>query len=104
MNTSTLRTSYDGGNTWQPIDTSFQGKVFIDSIWQTWDDRPRVQAFMTSIMQVGETFFCTHPDGIFRSSYKGQTRKFLLPSIDGKVFNLFVSGNVIYTVPGKGGC
>jgi photosystem II stability/assembly factor-like uncharacterized protein len=102
--TRRLRTSYDGGKTWQPSDAGLQDKVFIDSIWRTWDDRPRVQAFMTSIIQVGENFLCTHHDGIFRSSDKGKTWKLLLPSIEDKVFNLFVSGNVIYAIPSKGGC
>jgi photosystem II stability/assembly factor-like uncharacterized protein len=103
-NTRSLRTSYDGGKTWQPIDAGLQNKVLIDSIWRTWDDRPRVQAFMTSIIQVGENFFCTHPDGIFRSSDKGKTWKLLLPSVEDKGFNLFVSGNVIYAIASKGGC
>jgi hypothetical protein len=100
--TRSLMTSYDAGKTWQPIDAG--DKVFIDSIWRTWNDRPLVKAFMTSIIQVGENFVCVHNDGIFRSSDKGKTWKFLLPSIDGKVFNLFVSGNVIYAIPSKGGC
>ncbi|MES2650014.1 MAG: exo-alpha-sialidase [Bacteroidota bacterium] len=97
-----IRTSYDGGKTWQPADTG--NEVFIDSLWQTWNDRPRVQAFQASIIPVGENFFSVHPGGIFRSSDKGKTWKFLLPSIEGKVFNLFVSGNVIYAIPSKGGC
>jgi len=97
-----IRTSYDGGKTWQPNNAG--NKVVIDSIWRTWNDRPIVKAFMTSIIQVGENFVCVHNDGIFRSSDKGKTWKFLLPSIDGKVFNLFVSGNVIYAIPSKGGC
>lgn len=99
-----LRTSYDGGKTWQPIDAGLQGKDFADSIWRTWNDRLNLQAFMTPIIQVGETFFCTHPDGIFRSSDQGKTWKLLLPSIENKVFNLFLSGNVIYAIPSKGGC
>ena len=102
--TRSLRTSYDAGKTWQPIDAGIQGKVVSDSIWRTWNDRPFLQRSMTSIIQVGENFFCTHPDGIFRSSDKGKTWKLLLPSIDRKVFNLFVSGNVIYAIPSKGGC
>ena len=100
--TRSLSTSYDAGKTWQPIDAG--NKVVIDSIWRTWDDRPRVQAFQTSIIQVGENFFCAHPGGIFRSSDKGKTWKLLFPSIEDKVFNLFVSGNVIYAIPSKGGC
>jgi photosystem II stability/assembly factor-like uncharacterized protein len=102
--TRSLKTSYDGGITWQPIDAGIQGKVVSDSIWRTWNDRPRMQAFMTSIIQVGENFVCTHPGGIFRSSDKGKTWKLLFPSVKDKVFNLFVSGNVIYAIPGKGGC
>ena len=102
--TSRLRTSYDGGKTWQPIEAGVQDKVVIDSIGRTWNDRPRMRAFMTSIIQVGETFFCTYHDGIFRSSDKGETWKLSLPSVEGKVFNLFVSGNVIYAIRGKGGC
>ena len=99
-----VSTSYDGGKTWQPDDAGRQDKVVIDSIFRTWNDRPRVQTFMTAIIQVGENFLCTHPDGIFRSSDKGKTWKLLLPSVEDKVFNLFVSGNVIYAIPSKGGC
>jgi len=102
--TRRLSTSYDGGKTWQSIHSGLQDKVIIDSIRRTWDDRPRLQAFQTSITQVGENFFCTHPDGIFRSSDKGKTWKLLLPSIDDKGFGLFVSGNVIYAIRSKGGC
>jgi photosystem II stability/assembly factor-like uncharacterized protein len=102
VNTSRLSASYDGGKTWQPIDAG--DKVLIDSIGRTWDDRPFMQRFMTSIIQVGENFFCTHPHGIFKSTDKGKTWKLLLSSIDGKVFNLFFSGNVIYAIPSKGGC
>ena len=100
--TTRLSTSYDGGKTWQPIDAG--DKVLIDSIGRTWDDRPFLQAFQTSITQIGENFICSHPHGIFRSSDKGKTWKLLLPAVKDKVFNLFVSGNVIYAIPSKGGC
>ncbi len=102
VKTSRLSASYDGGKTWQPIDAG--DKVLIDSIGRTWDDRPLLQAFQTSIIQVGENFVCTHRHGIFRSSDKGKTWKLLLPAVENKVFNLFVSGNVIYAIPSKGGC
>jgi photosystem II stability/assembly factor-like uncharacterized protein len=85
--TRRVRTSYDGGNTWQPIDAGLKADLSI-----------------ASIIQVGENFFCGHPNGIYRSSDKGKTWKLLLPSIEGKVFNLFVSGNVIYAVLLGAGC
>jgi photosystem II stability/assembly factor-like uncharacterized protein len=102
VSTSRLSASYDGGKTWQPIDAG--DKVLIDSIGRTWDDRPFMQRFMTSIIQVGENFFCTHPHGIFKSTDKGKTWKLLLPAVEGKVFAVFFSGNVIYAIPSKGGC
>ena len=83
----TVRASYDGGKTWQPIDAGLPASLHI-----------------ASIIQVGEYLFCGHPAGIFRSSDKGKTWKLLLPSIENKVFNLCVSGNVIYAIPGNGGC
>ncbi len=97
-----IRTSYDGGKTWQPNNAG--NKVVIDSIWRTWNDRPNTKAFGTSIFQLGENLVCTHRDGIFSSSDKGKTWKLFLPAVKDKVFSLFVSGNVIYAIPGKGGC
>ena len=86
-NTRRVRTSYDGGKTWQPIDAGLPAQLSI-----------------SSIVQVGENLFCGHPDGIYQSSDKGKTWKRILCPIDGKVFNLSVSGNVIYAIPSKGGC
>jgi photosystem II stability/assembly factor-like uncharacterized protein len=103
-NTGRLRTSCDDGKTWQPIEAGLQDKVVIDSINRTWDDRPRMQAFMAPIIQVGENSFCVYYDGIFRSSDKGKTWTLSLPSVQKKVFNVFVSGNVIYAIRRKGGC
>ena len=85
--TRRVRTSYDGGKTWQAIDAGLPADFSI-----------------ASIIQVGDYFFCGHPDGIFRSSDKGKTWKLLLPSIESKVFNLYVSDNVIYAIPRSGGC
>ena len=85
--TRKVRTSYDGGKTWQSIDEGLP-----------------VNATITSIIQVGENFFCGNSKGIFRSTDKGKTWKLLLPSIKDKVFNLFVSGNVIYAIPRRRGC
>jgi len=102
-NPRSLMTSYDEGKTWQPIDAGLHDKA--DSIGRTWNDRHFAQRFATSIIQVGENYLCAHRDGIFRSTDKGKTWKLLLPSVKDKVFfNLFVSGNVIYAIPTRGGC
>jgi photosystem II stability/assembly factor-like uncharacterized protein len=85
--TRRMRTSYDGGKTWQAIDAGLPPSLSI-----------------TSIIQVGNYFFCGHPSGIFKSSDRGRTWKLIVPSVDDKVFNLSASGNVIYAIPRPGGC
>ena len=85
--TRRVRTSYDGGKTWQAIDADLPPSMKI-----------------SSIIQVGDYFFCGHPNGIYRSRDKGKTWQLILPSIENKVFNLSVSGNVIYAIPSAGGC
>ncbi|WP_138478493.1 sialidase family protein [Dyadobacter bucti] len=85
--TRRVRTSYDGGKTWQPVDANLPASLYI-----------------ASIAEVGEYMFCGHPAGIYRSPDKGKTWQLLLPSINNKVFNLFVSGNAIYAIPKGGGC
>jgi photosystem II stability/assembly factor-like uncharacterized protein len=85
--TRRVRTSYDGGKTWQAIDAGLPPSMEI-----------------SSIIQVGDYFFCGHPNGIYQSGDKGKTWNLILPSIENKVFYLYVSGNVIYAIPSSGGC
>jgi photosystem II stability/assembly factor-like uncharacterized protein len=112
--TRRIRTSYDGGKTWQPIDAGFPGQVIIESIQQSinagdpaqgtdssWHPKEVTRAlpeYKTSIIQVGENFFCGHSNGIYKTSDKGKTWELALPTEKGKMFKLFVSGNVIYAV------
>lgn len=118
-NTRRIRVSYDGGKTWQPIDAGLQASTFtvpvakpfsqINQPDSAWNPNPintglPEQAFISSIVQVGENLFCGHPAGIFKTSDKGKTWKLLLPAIEGKVFTLYVSGDVIYAIPRNRGC
>jgi len=80
-----VRTSYDGGKTWSSV--ALPGNTRI-----------------STIAQVGEYLFCSHPKGIYRSSDKGKTWSLLFPAVDDKVFDLCVSGNVIYAIPRSPGC
>jgi photosystem II stability/assembly factor-like uncharacterized protein len=120
--TRRIRTSYDGGKTWQAIDAGLQAHGFIDPILppvnaklpaqgfsdSTWHPKDTTilpaPVYITTIIQVGENFFAGHSDGIYRSSGKGKTWKLLLPSVKGKMFKLCVSGNVIYAIQMESHC
>ncbi len=120
--TRRIRTSYDGGKSWQAIDAGLQALGFIDPILSpvnanlpaqgfsdsTWHAKDTtilpVPAYITTIIQVGENFFCGHSDGIYRSAAKGKTWKLVLPSLKGKMFKLSVSGNVIYAIQMESHC
>ena len=85
--TRRVRSSYDGGKTWQLIDAGLPESSYI-----------------STIVQVGESLYCGHPAGIYQSSDRGKTWKCIRFSVDGKVYNLSVSGNVLYAIPKSGGC
>jgi photosystem II stability/assembly factor-like uncharacterized protein len=100
-----IRTSFDGGKTWQAIDEGLQPSLNI-----------------SSVKQMGSDLFVGHPDGIFRSSDMGKTwhrvhagfgnvlhaLKFVslnsAPARFEKVFKLYVSGDVLYAVASSPGC
>lgn len=85
--TRRIRTSTDGGKTWQPIDAGLPPSKLI-----------------ASIKQVGDALYCGHPKGIYRSDDQGKSWKLLLPAIGEKVFNLSVAGGMLYAVLREGGC
>lgn len=85
--TRRVRASYDFGKTWQAIDADLPPHDLI-----------------ANIIQVGNYFFCGHPNGIYRSADKGKTWETVLPAIGEKVFNIYNLGDVIYALPKNGGC
>ncbi len=82
-----IRTSYDGGKTWNAIDAGLPAHDLI-----------------STIIQSGKYLLCGHPNGIYRSADSGKTWKLILPSISEKVFSLTNGGNVIYALARVGGC
>jgi len=115
--TRRIRVSYDGGITWHPIDEALQPANTPRSINNLFTlanlsypaSRPNnaplpEEAMISSIIEVDGNFYCGHPKGVFKSADKGKTWQLLLPSIEGKVYNLSVSGALIYAVPRNGGC
>ncbi|HNR18041.1 MAG TPA: hypothetical protein PKG90_15345 [Chitinophagaceae bacterium] len=119
--TRRIRTSYDSGKTWQAIDAGFPGPAFVnsplrpintgnavprnnDSTRHAKENATDTEEYKTSIIQVGEKFFCGHTDGVYMTSDKGKTWKLVLPAEKGKMFSLFVSGNVIYALQTENHC
>lgn len=120
--TRRIRTSYDGGKTWQAIDAGLQAPGFIEPILPPVNaNRPAqglsdstqhpvdtavlpVPTYITTIIQVGENFFFGHTYGIYRSSDKGKTWKLVRCAEEGKMFILYVSGNVIYAIQIESHC
>ncbi|MGB3074717.1 MAG: hypothetical protein WBB36_05330, partial [Chitinophagales bacterium] len=119
--TRRIRASYDGGKTWQPIDAGMPGQVIMDaplrpiiadnpaqgnadSMWHPNQTSLSAPLYITSIIQVGENFFCGCSDGIYRSSDKGKTWQCMRCIKEGKMFKLSVSGNVIYAIQMENHC
>jgi photosystem II stability/assembly factor-like uncharacterized protein len=98
-----IHVSFDAGHTWNRIDAGLAPSQNI-----------------SSIKQIGSYLICGHPDGIFRSSDLGKTWIMVHGPVDNtlmastlsmsssnknvKVFEIYVSGNVVYAVARSGGC
>ncbi len=86
--------------------------------WKAIDEGLRPATSISSIKQIGKYLICGHPDGIYRSSDMGNTWNMVHSSVDkhefkagtttnsesGKVFKIYVSGDVLYAVAGGAGC
>ncbi|MFN0202994.1 MAG: exo-alpha-sialidase [Bacteroidia bacterium] len=82
-----LHISKDGGKNWEAIDAGLPPNETI-----------------SCIKEVGESFICGHPKGLFRSDDQGKTWKLSLPTIGKKVFYFSVLGKSIFAVLRKPGC
>lgn len=84
--TNWMHASSDGGKTWQNI----------------YENLPPGSVY--DLQQAGEYLFCSHKDGLLRSSDRGETWEPVSPSNGKSTFSVVVSGNVIYAIPRRGGC
>lgn len=100
IQTNSIHVSMDSGKTWKVIGEELQPSwsgLFMRKmgLLKTSD--------IISIKQMGKYLICGRADGIFRSADKGKTwEKLALPAVENLGFNLSVSGNTIYVMPGKG--
>lgn len=89
-----LRLSTDNGKTWQRIDEGFAQLPFMYDAEENSSASRRIHG----IEQLGKYLFCSTNAGIFRSDNMGKTWE-LVRLTDGKeMFELAVSGNVLYAI------
>jgi len=98
--TSRLRTSADGGKTWQRLEKP------LLPLQNTYDTDAKLSKMLDiyDIVQAGDQLFCSFDAGIFRSDDQGKTWELVLASPDKKAFRLAVSGQIVYAVAGNSGC
>jgi photosystem II stability/assembly factor-like uncharacterized protein len=98
-----LRTSTDGGKTWQRMD---EGLAVAEGTYVFEKATSPITA-ISDFEQLGKYLFCSHQTGISRSADGGKTWQLVLPApVSGKpwVFELSKSGQTIVAALRWGGC
>jgi photosystem II stability/assembly factor-like uncharacterized protein len=98
--TNRLRTSKDGGKTWECIDENLSTIRFMYSINQN----AAPVRMINDIEKLGKYLICSLDNGIYRSADYGKTWTLVLQPVNRKNFKLAVSGKTIYAVPIFEGC
>jgi photosystem II stability/assembly factor-like uncharacterized protein len=99
--TNTIHISRDSGKNWNAIGGELQPSWSSSLMKKI--GLLKSSSDIVSVKQMGKYLICGRPDAIFRSADMGKTwKKLVLPAIENYGFNLSVSGNVIYVLPGKG--
>ena len=91
---SRLRTSADGGKTWQRLDENLPKAQSLDTVV----GRLSPVRYINDIEQVGNFLFCSLDSGIYRSVDQGKTWELVLPATEKKMFMLAATGEVIFAV------
>jgi photosystem II stability/assembly factor-like uncharacterized protein len=103
MAANRLRTSSDGGKTWERMDAGLTQMLLRQALSNKEYPTGRPAA-INAIKEVGKHLFCSLDAGIFRSADGGKTWDLVFPSDGNKSFRLAVSGNVIFAVSVNAGC
>lgn len=91
-----LRMSADNGKTWQRMNVPL-GFTFDNA------ELSPVRAIY-DLQQAGKYLFCSCNAGIFRSSDQGKNWEMVRPATRGNLFELAVSGQVVYAIRAFDGC
>jgi len=89
-----LRLSTDQGKTWQRIDGGLSQAPFMFKVDESSPSPQRIYA----IEQAGKYLFCSTNNGIFRSPDMGKSWELVRMSTGKEMFELIVSGSVLYAV------
>lgn len=106
IKTNRLRTSVDGGRTWQRADAGLSNALFNQDLLKKnmqngVQFRPSV---IKDIDQLGEYLYCSLDAGLFRSADHGITWQLIFSADDNKSFETVIFGKSIYVVSVFSGC
>jgi photosystem II stability/assembly factor-like uncharacterized protein len=89
-----MRISTNGGKTWQRMDEDLPQVPFLYQMDESGPSSRRIYA----IEQAGKYLFCSTNAGIFRSDNMGKNWALMSLSIGNEMFELVVSGQILYAI------
>lgn len=100
MTSNTIRSSEDSGKTWK---LTYKNLAPFHYMFNMQDNQSPVRT-INDIVTSNKYIFCSIEKGIFRSDDQGKNWELVLPSGENTMFDLAVSGNVVYAVKVFRGC
>ncbi len=97
---NTIRSSDDGGKTWKHTYPNLAPFRYMYKL----EDKPSQGRVINDIEEIDDAIFCSIEKGIYRCDDHGKNWEMVLPSIENTLFDLAVSGNVVYAVKVFRGC
>lgn len=100
MTSNTIRSSEDSGKSWK---LTYKNLAPFHYMFNMQDNQSPVRT-INDIVTSNKYIFCSIEKGIFRSDDQGKNWELVLPSGENTIFDLAVSGNVVYAVKVFRGC